>query len=45
MGTIACCLCGASISPNDAAMCLVCLRGQIDVTDGIGRHAEVVSVE
>jgi nonsense-mediated mRNA decay protein 3 len=40
--TIACCLCGTPIPPNEAAMCLVCLRGQIDVTDGIGRNGEVV---
>jgi nonsense-mediated mRNA decay protein 3 len=41
-GMIACCLCGTPIPPNEAAMCLVCLRGQVDITDGIGRHGEVV---
>lgn len=42
--TIACCLCGTSIEPNEVAMCLVCLRGEVNITDGIGRHAEVVNI-
>ena len=35
-----CCLCGASMQYNAAAMCVTCLRGQVDITDGIKRHLE-----
>lgn len=40
--TIACCLCGTLIEANEVAMCLICLRGEINITDGIGRNSEVV---
>ena len=39
---ILCCLCGTSIDPNDAAMCIDCLRAQFDITGGIERNGEVV---
>ena len=34
---IACCMCGTSIDPNDAAMCIQCLRNEIDMSALIGR--------
>jgi nonsense-mediated mRNA decay protein 3 len=39
---ILCCLCGTSIEPNDAAMCIDCLRAQFDIPLGIERNGEVV---
>jgi nonsense-mediated mRNA decay protein 3 len=39
---ILCCLCGASIIPNDAAMCLECLRTQFDITDVLAKTSEIV---
>ena len=33
MGRIKCCLCGQSIEPNAAAMCIECLRIQHSITD------------
>lgn len=39
---ILCCLCGTSIEPNSAAMCIECLRAQVDITGGIERTGEVV---
>ena len=41
--TIACCLCGTSIEPNEAAMCLVCLRSEVNITEGIETQAEAVT--
>ena len=38
IGTILCCLCGVSIAPNAASMCVNCLRSQVDLTDGIGKQ-------
>ena len=37
-GTVLCCLCGVSIPPNAANMCVNCLRTQVDLTDGIGKQ-------
>ena len=34
MGTVLCCLCGLSIAPNAANMCVTCLRSQVDITAG-----------
>lgn len=42
MSTIACCLCGTAIPPNDAAMCPTCLASQVDITLGIARTADLV---
>lgn len=39
---ILCCLCGTSIEPNDAAMCIDCLRAEFDITGGLERNGEVV---
>eukprot|EP00742_Colponemidia_sp_Colp-10_P002276 GILJ01002430.1.p1 GENE.GILJ01002430.1~~GILJ01002430.1.p1 ORF type:complete len:528 (+),score=93.79 GILJ01002430.1:79-1662(+) len=32
---ILCCMCGTSIQPNPSNMCVSCLRGQVDITEGI----------
>lgn len=34
-----CCLCGVSIPPNPANMCVTCLRTQVDITEGITKEA------
>ncbi|RYY82056.1 hypothetical protein EON63_14130 [archaeon] len=41
-GRILCCLCGVSIIPNAAAMCIPCLQKQADITEGIPREAELI---
>eukprot|EP01039_Chlorochromonas_danica_P004673 gene4673-5120_t len=41
-GRILCCLCGLSIVPNAAAMCLQCLTTQFDITAGIPTDGEIV---
>ena len=33
-----CCECGTLIEPNPADMCVVCLRNQVDITEGIPRQ-------
>lgn len=38
---ILCCLCGTSIDPNAAAMCIQCLRGECDITGEIETSLEV----
>eukprot|EP01035_Chromulina_nebulosa_P019282 gene19282-25140_t len=38
---ILCCLCGTSIEPNAAAMCIDCLRTQYDITTDI-EHIEII---
>ena len=35
MPKVLCCLCGVSIDPNAANMCVNCLRGQVDITENI----------
>ena len=35
---ILCCLCGSSMQPNNANMCVNCLRSQVDITDGITKQ-------
>ena len=38
-----CCLCGTSMEYNAAAMCLVCLSQQVDITEGINTDMELIS--
>lgn len=38
MPTIACCMCGTAIAPNDANMCVQCLQAEVDITDALPRH-------
>ncbi|XP_026466185.1 60S ribosomal export protein NMD3-like [Ctenocephalides felis] len=35
---ILCCECGVAIEPNPANMCVACLRGQVDITEGIPKQ-------
>ncbi|KAK8936752.1 hypothetical protein KSP39_PZI012348 [Platanthera zijinensis] len=39
VGTILCCICGVTMSPNSANMCVTCLRSRVDITEGLPRHA------
>eukprot|EP00920_Eleutheroschizon_duboscqi_P022663 GHVT01055130.1.p1 GENE.GHVT01055130.1~~GHVT01055130.1.p1 ORF type:complete len:355 (-),score=50.78 GHVT01055130.1:582-1646(-) len=32
-----CCLCGLSIPPNPTRMCVECLRGQVDLSEGVSK--------
>eukprot|EP00771_Trimastix_marina_P003346 gnl/Trimastix_PCT/459.p1 GENE.gnl/Trimastix_PCT/459~~gnl/Trimastix_PCT/459.p1 ORF type:complete len:546 (+),score=167.52 gnl/Trimastix_PCT/459:137-1774(+) len=38
IGTILCCMCGASIAPNPANMCATCISNQVDITEDIPRQ-------
>ena len=42
-GQIACCECGAPITPNPANMCLGCVRSKVDITDGIPKQSPLQS--
>eukprot|EP01128_Nolandella_sp_AFSM9_P006420 TRINITY_DN329_c0_g1_i1.p1 TRINITY_DN329_c0_g1~~TRINITY_DN329_c0_g1_i1.p1 ORF type:complete len:572 (+),score=119.55 TRINITY_DN329_c0_g1_i1:206-1717(+) len=35
---IPCCLCGTTIPPNPSNMCISCIRGQVDITEGIPKQ-------
>eukprot|EP00850_Spirogloea_muscicola_P016745 SM000138S00052 [mRNA] locus=s138:279441:282508:- [translate_table: standard] len=41
-GAVPCCLCGAAVAPNPAGMCVACLRGQVDITDGLPKACTVL---
>jgi len=38
---ILCCLCGAAIEPNPSNMCVNCVRGQVDITQGIPKQLTI----
>ncbi|XP_077252563.1 nonsense-mediated mRNA decay NMD3 family protein [Tasmannia lanceolata] len=38
VGTVLCCMCGKSMAPNAANMCVNCLRSQVDITEGLQKH-------
>ncbi|XP_068648923.1 uncharacterized protein [Aristolochia californica] len=38
IGTVLCCMCGISMQPNAANMCVKCLRSQVDITEGLQKH-------
>lgn len=38
MPTILCCLCGIAIAPNPANMCVSCIRGQVDISEGVPKQ-------
>lgn len=38
---ILCCSCGTPIAPNAANMCINCIKGQVDITEGIPKQATV----
>eukprot|EP00026_Physarum_polycephalum_P007496 Phypoly_transcript_07558.p1 GENE.Phypoly_transcript_07558~~Phypoly_transcript_07558.p1 ORF type:complete len:531 (+),score=69.79 Phypoly_transcript_07558:64-1593(+) len=39
--TILCCICGTSIPSNPSNMCVNCIRGQIDITEGIPKQVTI----
>lgn len=41
-GHVLCCLCGTSILPNPANMCVNCLRSQVDISDGVQKQVTVL---
>eukprot|EP00850_Spirogloea_muscicola_P001308 SM000005S17105 [mRNA] locus=s5:238131:241092:+ [translate_table: standard] len=41
-GAVPCCLCGAAVAPNLAGMCVACLHGQVDITDGLPKACTVL---
>ena len=36
-----CCMCGATIQPNPANMCVSCIRNQVDITEGIQKQIHI----
>ncbi|KAL0921985.1 hypothetical protein M5K25_005941 [Dendrobium thyrsiflorum] len=42
LGSVLCCICGVSMPPNPANMCVRCLRSRVDITEGLPRHASLV---
>ncbi|CAG8499045.1 5817_t:CDS:2 [Funneliformis mosseae] len=36
---ILCCQCGIAIAPNPSNMCINCIRNEVDITEGIPKHA------
>lgn len=42
IGNIPCCKCGVPIVPNGANMCVTCLRSEVDITEGLKKHAIIM---
>lgn len=42
MSSIACCLCGRQIQANAAAMCMDCLKIEVDITTNIAKNCDVL---
>ncbi|EER02194.1 hypothetical protein, conserved [Perkinsus marinus ATCC 50983] len=38
---VLCCVCGASMAPNQSNMCVNCMKGEVDITEGISKQAVV----
>eukprot|EP00850_Spirogloea_muscicola_P001260 SM000004S15130 [mRNA] locus=s4:1422815:1423838:+ [translate_table: standard] len=41
-GAVPCYLCGAAVALNLAGICVACLRGQVDITDGLPKACTVL---
>lgn len=39
---ILCCMCGSTIDPNPANMCVQCLSSRIDITEGISTQVSAI---
>uniref|UniRef100_A0A7S0RDD9 60S ribosomal export protein NMD3 n=1 Tax=Pyramimonas obovata TaxID=1411642 RepID=A0A7S0RDD9_9CHLO len=39
---ILCCLCGVPVQANPANMCVNCIRGQVDITEGIQKEVTIM---
>eukprot|EP00262_Sarcandra_glabra_P005925 TRINITY_DN1787_c0_g1_i1.p1 TRINITY_DN1787_c0_g1~~TRINITY_DN1787_c0_g1_i1.p1 ORF type:complete len:514 (-),score=87.73 TRINITY_DN1787_c0_g1_i1:9-1550(-) len=42
IGSVLCCMCGISMAPNAANMCIKCLRSQVDITEGLQKHLIII---
>uniref|UniRef100_A0A0C9S8J4 60S ribosomal export protein NMD3 n=1 Tax=Wollemia nobilis TaxID=56998 RepID=A0A0C9S8J4_9CONI len=42
MGRVLCCMCGVSMPPNAANMCVNCIRSQVDITEGLQKHVTIL---
>ncbi|CBI29817.3 unnamed protein product, partial [Vitis vinifera] len=42
IGSVLCCKCGIPMTPNAANMCVKCLRTEVDITEGLQKHATLV---
>lgn len=41
-GTVLCCKCGSFMAPNPANMCVTCLSSEVDITEGLRKHAIIM---
>ncbi|MFQ6668224.1 hypothetical protein Gotur_033950 [Gossypium turneri] len=41
-GTVLCCKCGILMAPNPANMCVTCLRSEVDIAEGLRKHATIM---
>ncbi|KAJ7525592.1 hypothetical protein O6H91_17G057900 [Diphasiastrum complanatum] len=41
-GRVLCCMCGISMPPNAANMCVACLRSQVDITEGLQKQVTLL---
>ena len=39
IGSVLCCKCGIPVTPNAANICVNCLRTEVDITEGLQKHA------
>ncbi|KAJ4840889.1 hypothetical protein Tsubulata_010392 [Turnera subulata] len=42
IGSVLCCKCGIPMQPNAANMCVKCLRSEVDITEGLLKHAIII---
>ncbi|GMH12322.1 hypothetical protein Nepgr_014163 [Nepenthes gracilis] len=42
IGSVLCCKCGIPMSPNAANMCIKCLRSEVDITEDLQKHVNIV---
>ena len=44
IGSVLCCKCGIPVTSNAANICVNCLRIEVDITEGLQKHATALSV-
>lgn len=42
VGTVLCCKCGILMQPNAVNMCAKCLKSEVDITEGLQKHAIII---
>ncbi|XP_061992787.1 uncharacterized protein LOC133710667 [Rosa rugosa] len=42
VGSVLCCKCGVSMTPNAANMCVKCLRSEVDITQGLQKQVTIL---